>query len=183
MQTNFESQTKIMNKNSLTHYKFGLSPIIYEDSKILILGSLPSEESISKQEYYAKPANRFWRVLSAIFNASTPTSYSEKINLLKANHIALWDVINHAVREGSLDSAIKDEELNDIIHILHEYSSIHTIVFNGTKAYNSFNKHIGEIRVGRDIKIFKLYSTSSTNAKFNLDKLIENWKPVFVNNI
>jgi TDG/mug DNA glycosylase family protein len=172
-----------MNKNSSAHYKFGLSPIIYDDSKILILGSLPSEESISKQEYYAKPANRFWRVLSAIFNISVPTSYSGKIDLLKANHIALWDVINHAVREGSLDSAIKNEEVNDIIYILNKYSSIHTIVFNGAKAYNSFSRHIGEIRVGREIKIFKLYSTSPANAKFNLDKLIENWKPAFINGI
>ena len=96
--------------------KNGLEPIYDENSKILILGSLPSEQSIKKQEYYGNPTNQFWKILSAVFEDKflTFNDYEEKKNFLKKHHIALWDVIKCAQRKGSLDVNIKNETYNDL---------------------------------------------------------------------
>jgi hypoxanthine-DNA glycosylase len=44
------------------------SPIIDEESKILVLGSVPGVKSLEKQEYYAHPQNAFWRIIFELFN-------------------------------------------------------------------------------------------------------------------
>jgi double-stranded uracil-DNA glycosylase len=48
--------------------KFGLDPVVDEHTEILILGTLPSDESLSKGQYYAKPSNDFWKLLQAVLN-------------------------------------------------------------------------------------------------------------------
>ena len=47
-------------------------PVFDADSKILILGSLPSVKSRENRFYYGHPQNRFWKVLSAVFDAPVP---------------------------------------------------------------------------------------------------------------
>lgn len=42
-------------------------PIYNAASEILILGSLPSVESVKRGFYYMHPENRFWKVLSRIY--------------------------------------------------------------------------------------------------------------------
>lgn len=44
----------------------GLDPIVFKDSRVLILGSMPSVISLKEQMYYANKTNRFWKVLEAI---------------------------------------------------------------------------------------------------------------------
>jgi hypoxanthine-DNA glycosylase len=156
----------------------GLAPIVSPEARVLILGSLPGSESIAKQQYYAKPTNRFWKILAILFNESIPITYTDKIEFLKRNKIALWDVIKQAERKGSLDSAIKDETVNDIALLLRENTSIRTIAFNGSKAAKTFSKYIGAIDVDYEIKIITLYSTSPANAKFSLQDLVQNWKQI-----
>lgn len=51
-----------------------LKPIYNKDSKILILGTMPSVKSRENNMYYAHPKNRFWLVLSQIFNEPIPSS-------------------------------------------------------------------------------------------------------------
>ncbi len=69
-----------------------LDPIYEKDSKVLILGSMPSVVSRQNNFYYAHPQNRFWPILAQIFH--TPlTTIQEKKQFLRANHIALWDVL------------------------------------------------------------------------------------------
>ena len=41
--------------------------------------------------------------------------YLIKIQLLLQAHIALWDVIEGCERQGSLDSAIKSDNPNDLV--------------------------------------------------------------------
>ena len=88
--------------------KKGLSPLcISADTEVLILGSLPSDESIRKQEYYGNPKNYFWDILSIVFGEAIGQDYESKREFLRRHHIALWDVIAEARREGSLDSNIR----------------------------------------------------------------------------
>ena len=80
----------------------GLDPIVFKDSRVLILGSMPSVISLKEQMYYANKTNRFWKVLEAIYQENN------KIKLLKTSHIALWDICHSCIRKTSADSEIKD---------------------------------------------------------------------------
>ena len=92
--------------------KNSFEPIIDNNSKILILGSLPSDKSIEKYEYYGNKTNQFWNIISMCFDGEKINfnNYDEKIAYLHEHHIALWDVYSRANRKGSLDSNIKSFE-------------------------------------------------------------------------
>ena len=48
--------------------KYSFPPLINSSSRILILGSLPGEESIKQAQYYAHPRNAFWKIMFTVFN-------------------------------------------------------------------------------------------------------------------
>ena len=93
---------------------FGLAPVVGDAPKVLILGSMPSVESLRKQEYYGNKRNHFWKIIFQLFDSHEQLEYEAKIAFLKEKNIALWDVLYSCHREGSLDSNIKDEEPNKI---------------------------------------------------------------------
>lgn len=86
----------------------GLDPIVFKDSRVLILGSMPSVISLKEQMYYANKNNRFWKILESLYQEN------DKIELLKISHIALWDICHSCIRKTSADSEIKDIEPNNI---------------------------------------------------------------------
>lgn len=149
-------------------------PIIDNKSKILILGSMPSVESLNRQEYYAFKRNQFWKILHNLFKKELDESYEDKVKFLLKHNIALWDVLKVCERKGSLDSDIRNEETNDFDKLFKDFPNIEHVIFNGAKAYNSFKKHIGfNIKAG--IKYYKLPSTSPAyTKKFQLK--FEEWK-------
>ena len=106
-----------MNKEyeHITH-EFG--PVYDENSKVLILGSLPSVKSRQQQFYYGHPQNRFWKVLSAVLGENIGDTPDEKKNIMLKNRIALWDVIQSCDIIGSSDSTIRNVKANDISVIL-----------------------------------------------------------------
>ena len=55
----------------------GFLPIIGNEPKMMILGSMPSITSLEKQEYYGFKHNRFWKIISAYFQIEF-NSYEEK---------------------------------------------------------------------------------------------------------
>ena len=132
-------------------------PIISNDAKILILGSVPGVKSLEMQEYYAHPQNKFWKIIFELFNENFSEDYLEKIKILKKNKIAVWDVIDSCERVGSLDTTIKNEESNDILQLLKKYQNIKTIFCNGGKSYKNLQKIVGK---NFEIPIYLLPSTS-----------------------
>ena len=56
-----------------------LAPIYDENSKVLILGSMPSVKSREYGFYYAHPKNRFWNTLSRVYNEEI----TDKLEFLK----------------------------------------------------------------------------------------------------
>lgn len=132
-------------------------PIVSEDSKILILGSVPGIRSLEMQEYYAHPQNKFWRILFELFHEDFTTDYAEKIELLKKNKIAVWDVIDSCERKGSLDTKIKNEAHHDILQLLRDFPSIKVIFCNGKKSFKTLRKILPD---DLKIPIFILPSTS-----------------------
>jgi len=130
-----------------TMSKTAFKPIIDTDAEILILGSMPGEQSLRQQEYYANPRNAFWKIMADVFNQTKPlTGYQEKINLLKLNKIGLWDVFESCEREGSLDSNIKNGIVNDFDGLFKKHPKIQLVLFNGGTSYQSFKKQLSMLQ-------------------------------------
>ncbi len=156
---------------------FGLEPVAGEDVRVLILGSMPSVESLGKQEYYGNKRNHFWKIMFMLFDQSELTNYGDRISFLKEKNIALWDVLYSCIREGSLDSNIKNEEPNEIEDCVKNNPGLRLIVCNGTKSYKSYQKYIGLNRFP-GVEVIKLPSTSPVPGKYNktLEGKLQEWK-------
>lgn len=88
-----------------------------ENSRALILGSMPSVRSLQLQQYYAHPQNRFWRVMFALAGREFSSDYQEKKSVLAALRVALWDTIGECERVGSMDGNIKNAQPNPILRV------------------------------------------------------------------
>lgn len=152
--------------------KYSFSPIADENSKVLILGTIPGDESLRLGQYYANPMNQFWRIIASVVNESVPISYDDKKSLLLNNNIAIWDVLMHCEREGSLDSAIKTEFPNDFKTFFEEHKNIKAVFFNGGKGANYFHKHNLHDYAHTYIT---LPSTSSANTTKTVDEKKKIW--------
>nr|WP_315146588.1 DNA-deoxyinosine glycosylase [uncultured Flavobacterium sp.] len=137
-------------------------PIVDSRTKILILGSIPGVKSLEKVEYYGNKQNQFWKILFSIFKQeSVKECYKNKVNFLLQNRIGLWDVVRNCERKGSLDIAIKHQEINDFDTFLNEHPKITTLLFNGKTAYQFFYKKYGQIK---GITYYVMPSTSPANT-------------------
>lgn len=158
----------------LMYVEHTFEPIYNKDSRILILGTLPSVKSRENQFYYGHPQNRFWKVIARITGEEIPATIEEKKALLLRNHIAIWDVIHSCRIAGSSDSSIQDVVANDFSGIL-ETASIEKIYANGGKAYELYQKYAYS-KTGREI--CKLPSTSPANAGYSLERLCREWEQI-----
>ena len=124
-------------------------PVAPPNARTLILGSMPSVESLRQGFYYAHPRNAFWPMLAEIFGEPTPADIPGKIALLEKHDLALWDALHACEREGSLDSAIREPEANDFGALFERCPRIGRILFNGGTAERMFMKYCGEWSAGR----------------------------------
>jgi hypoxanthine-DNA glycosylase len=147
--------------------KLSFAPFVDTRSRILILGTLPGEQSLRLQRYYGNPRNLFWRVLADVFSEPHVVEFEQQKALLKRNRIALWDVLHSAERIGSLDSAIRNPVPNDIAKLLVEYPRLRTIAFNGLRAQSLFRQFIAAtLTVPADkLRLSALPSTSPTPSR------------------
>lgn len=152
-----------------------LEPIYDKDSKVLILGSIPSIKSREEGFYYAHPKNRFWSILEEVYDEKIENTKEDKIKFLKKHHIALYDVIKSWEITSSSDSSIKNPIPNDLTDILKE-SDIKVIFTTGKKAYDLYQKYCF-----KDTKIEAIYlpSTSPANSPKGIyEKLIEYYSKI-----
>ncbi len=148
-----------------------IAPIYDNNSKILILGSFPSQKSREQMFFYGHPQNRFWRVLSAVLGDKTPNTVDEKRQFLLSHGIAVWDVIASCDIVGSSDSSIKNVVPNNLGKIL-SCADIKAIFVNGKTAEKYYNKYI---RDKIDREAICLPSTSPANAAYSVERLILEW--------
>lgn len=156
------------------HHEF--PPVWNEDSRILILGSFPSVKSREQGFFYGHPRNRFWKVVSTVVECGEPVTIEEKKEMLLANHIAIWDVIDSCRIKGSSDSSIRDVVPNDISHIL-ENSGICKIYANGKTAERLYNKYIYP---DTQMPVTALPSTSPANAAWTVERLVEAYRDILL---
>ena len=149
-----------------------IPPIVDANSRILILGSFPSVLSRETMFFYGHPQNRFWKVLSLVYDCPLPVTIPEKKALLLSHGIALWDVIASCEITGSSDTSIKNVIPNDLTQIF-KIAPIRQIYVNGKTAEKYYN-HTLRSSTGREA--ICLPSTSPANASWSLERLVQAWK-------
>lgn len=147
------------------------APIYDKDSRILILGSLPSVKSREQGFYYGHARNRFWPMLAAVYQEPVPQNISEKKALLLRHGLAVYDVIESCEIRGSSDSSIRNVKAADIRAIM-EASRIEQILVNGRTAAKYFKAYQP---AAYQQLLTELPSTSPANAAFSLEKLVQTW--------
>jgi hypoxanthine-DNA glycosylase len=164
------------------HRAISFPPIATKNSRVLILGSMPGIKSLEAQQYYAHPQNAFWRIMSALFVAPVDT-YEQRVDIIKANGLALWDVLKCCERHGSLDMRIDDDtiEVNDFAAFLKKHPHINHVFFNGSKSEQEFRKRVLPTlpeSMRKRLTLQRLPSTSPAAASVSKESKFKAWTAV-----
>jgi double-stranded uracil-DNA glycosylase len=152
--------------------KRSFPPIVDDRSRVLVLGTLPGEESLRRGEYYAHPRNLFWPIMFALFGTAPSTDYAERLAFVRAHRIALWDVCEIGERDASADSTIRRERPNTIDQLLDSHPLIGAVAFNGSGARRLYERHF--VRRA-DIIYLALPSTSPAHARIDFAGKLACW--------
>ncbi len=152
-------------------------PIVDDQSRVLVLGTMPGVESLRQQKYYAYDRNHFWSVLFALYGLPRPDNYVARIQFLLEKHIALWDVLESCVRPGSADADIRHAVPNQIPGLLEKHPGICAVFPNGKGAERLFRRFILP-KLTMPVEIIVLPSTSPAHASMSFEQKLEGWKPL-----
>ncbi len=151
-----------------------------KNSRILILGSMPSRESLRLYQYYGHPRNAFWPIMGELFAAGRGLSYEKRLEKLRQCGVALWDVAHRCHRSGSMDHAIEIETVvpNDFTNFFRKYSGIRALFFNGRKAEELYRrKALPELPAPfNGLPLHTLPSTSPAHAALDFAAKVEAWR-------
>lgn len=160
-----------MNLQTVVHT---IPPLYDSQSRVLLLGSIPSPKSREVGFFYGHPQNRFWRVLAAVLGEEVPQTIEAKRAMCLTHHIALWDTIARCDIAGASDTSIRNAVPNDIGKLVRE-SEISRIFATGGKSAELYRKLIEPTL---HIPITQLPSTSPANAAWSLERLIEAYRVI-----
>lgn len=146
-------------------------PIFNKNSRLLILGTVPSVKSRENDFYYGHPRNRFWPLMAFLCGEETPKTKEEKTEMLLRHGIALYDVVERCTITGSSDSSIRDVVPVDLFPILSVTGKIPIFANGGTagKLYRKF------LYPKTEIEAVLLPSTSPANAAWSMERLQIEW--------
>jgi hypoxanthine-DNA glycosylase len=154
----------------------GLPPLVTGHTRMLVLGSFPGVASLAQQQYYALPQNAFWRLLQALWPASPmpgAEQYQQRVDWLLDKGLGLWDVYASCAREGSLDSAIREPQTNDLAGLRRRCPGLRLIAHNGGESFR-------HARVTRalGLPVYRLPSTSPAHASWSFERKLAAWREV-----
>lgn len=159
--------------------KRSFAPLVGPQPRVLVLGTLPGEEALRKQQYYGNPRNAFWAIMAELFGFSVDLEYSQRVAQLQTHPIAVWDVIEHCLRPGSLDSNIDPSSVqpNLLVDFLQQHPTITQLFFNGSRAEQEFRRHISPLLGDSAARLImtRLPSTSPAMARLRLPEKLEQW--------
>jgi hypoxanthine-DNA glycosylase len=140
---------------------------------VLVLGTLPGEESLRRQQYYAHPRNLFWPIVFALFGGRLTPDYDARTAFIAVQRLALWDVCAAAERFASADASIRSETANDIPGLLARHPRIWAVAFNGGTARRLYDRHF---KRHPGILYLALPSTSPAHARLDLAAKLAAWQ-------
>jgi len=157
-------------------------PLARRDARVLILGSMPGAESLRRRQYYAHPHNQFWLIMGELFGAGPELPYAQRVERLLERGVAVWDVLKHCERDGSLDSGIRrdSEVVNDFAGFLVRHPSIRAVFFNGSKSEGVFSRSVRQ-RLGprgAQLRCQRLPSTSPAHAGMPREAKLQAWRRI-----
>jgi hypoxanthine-DNA glycosylase len=155
-------------------------PLARPDARVLILGSMPGTASLRERQYYAHPHNQFWPIMGELFGAGRELPYAQRVARLLERGIAVWDVLKHCERPGSLDSSIVrgSEVVNDFAGFLRQHPGIGAIFFNGAKSESVFRREVEARLAGRTLRCTRLPSTSPAHAGVSRAAKLAAWRRI-----
>ena len=156
------------------------APVAHVTARILILGSMPGTESLRAGQYYAHPRNLFWPIVGELAGMAPGLRYDRRVAALQRARIALWDVLESCVRDGSLDSRIEKGSLvaNDFRSFFQRHPDIAHVFFNGAKAEACYRTRVLPDAGLRPLQYRRLPSTSPANAGMSRERKFEAWRVI-----
>ena len=145
--------------------KSSFPPVVAPDARVLLLGSLPGEQSLAARRYYAHPQNRFWHLIGMVIGAELERlDYDARLAALLAAKVGLWDSVASAHRPGSLDASIREAEPNPLAELAASLPALRAVGFNGAASAK-----IGMPQLeGSGLALIPLPSSSPANASMPL---------------
>ena len=144
-------------------------------TRLLVLGSFPGVASLQARQYYAHPRNQFWPLLGALWGldlAALP--YARRLAEARRRGLGLWDVYASCRREGSLDQAIEDPELNDLASLRRRAPQLQCVAHNGGESARAMRRV-----AALGYTVLKLPSTSPANASWSFERKRAAWQAAF----
>lgn len=169
-------------KRSRNKFLRSFSPVARRDARVLILGTMPGEESLRQRRYYAHRQNAFWFIMGELFGARRELPYRQRLARLRAHRIALWDVVAQCQRAGSMDGDIDERSLrpNNMRSLFRRCSRIRTIVFNGHNAARLYRRWVLPHLPARfrALPTVTLPSTSPAAARLSRSAKLKRWRAI-----
>lgn len=153
----------------------GLPPVCAPHTRLIVLGSFPGVASLEHEQYYAHPRNHFWPILSALWGIDLRgLAYQRRLEVVLAHGVGIWDVYARCRREGSLDSAIREAEVNDLAGLRARAPALSALAHNGGESARA-------MRITRTLglPVYRLPSTSPANASWSFERKLAAWRAVF----
>lgn len=151
------------------------SPILPAHPRILILGTMPGGKSLELNQYYAHPQNQFWKFMGDIYGAHKSLPYTERVQILKDNAVAVWDVLSSCTRVSSMDADIKNAVVNDFEKFYHQNPTIHLVIFDSLTAENLYLKHALPT-LSKELIYKRVPSPSPAYARINYETKLAMWR-------
>jgi len=153
-------------------------PIADSNAEILILGSMPGQESLAASQYYANRRNAFWKIMAQLLGFDPDAAYEDRLHALKTARIALWDVLQSCTRVGSLDAKIDSGSItvNDFQSFFRTHDKIHAVFFNGAKAESAYRQYVLPTISTAAVSYMRLPSTSPAHASLSYEQKLHVWR-------
>jgi hypoxanthine-DNA glycosylase len=150
-----------------------LAPVVSDRTVVLVLGSFPGAASLRAGQYYAHPQNHFWRIVQALWpQHPLPDGhdYDQRCAWLLARGLGLWDVYASCERVGSLDTRIRNAQVNDFASLRGRCPRLAAIAHNGGESF----KHARSTAL-LGVPVSRLPSTSPANASWSFERKLTAW--------
>lgn len=147
-------------------------PVFDGNSRVLVLGTMPSPRSRELGFYYMHPQNRFWKMLSAVLGEPLPGDIPARREMCLRHGVALWDVLAECTISGASDSSIKDPVPNDL-DMIFSAADIRAVFTTGKKAQSLYERFFPGA-----MPAVCLPSTSPANRTIPESEMLERYREI-----
>lgn len=149
-------------------------PVVCDDTRLLLLGSLPGVVSLAKRQYYGHPQNQFWRLVGAVIGRElVALTYEARLDALLEARVGLWDTVAAATRKGSLDADIRLHAASDLAALVETLPELNAIGFNGGTSARIGRKQLEGVT---KVALIDLPSSSPAYAMLSFERKLERWR-------